>query len=162
MCGQHRTEKTAALPTSASLSPPSPQSQHCAIHGPHAYAHASRPQPHVFFATPTSRQTAAQMTTCDESPHGHPGCAPFLWMCPSPLTCPAPSQCAAAIPHASHTPFMCPSPSHNLTHAPQPPSTRPDAFRHTPPLLHPHPLACPFTLSLTGYVPTLYHATYAH
>ena len=39
------------------------------------------------------------MTTQDV-PHSS-GCAP------APLTCPAPSQCAIAIPHASHTPFMC-------------------------------------------------------
>ena len=108
---------------------------------------------------PMSRQTAPQMATRNESPHDHPGRAPFLWTRPGPLTFPAPSQRAAAIPHASHTPFMCPNPSHDLTHAP---STRRDAFRCAPPLLHRHPLACPFTLSLTGYVPTLYHATYAH
>ena len=47
---------------------------------------------------------------------------------PAPLTCPAPSQCAVAIPHASHMPFMCPSPSHNLTHVPRPPLMCPDAF----------------------------------
>ena len=63
------------------------------------------------------------MTTRDEWPHDHPGCAPFLWTHPGPLICPAPSQRAAAIPYASHTPFMCPSPSHNLTHAPRPPPT---------------------------------------
>ena len=123
-CGRHHTEKTATLPTSALLSPPSPQPRCRAVHGPHAYAHASGPQPHVFFATPASRRTAPQMTTRDESPHDHPGHAPFLWMRPGPLTCPAPSQRAAAIPYASHMPFMCPSPSHDLTHALRPPSMR--------------------------------------
>ena len=47
---------------------------------------------------------------------------------PTPLTCPAPSQCAATILDASHTPFMCPSPSHDLTHAPCPPLMHPDVF----------------------------------
>ena len=46
-----------------------------------------------------------------------------------------PSQRAAAIPHASHTPFVCPSTSHNLTHRPRPPSMHPDAFRRASPLL---------------------------
>ena len=66
-----------------------------------------------------------------------------------PLTCLAPSQHAAAIPDASHVPFMCPSPSHNLTHTPLAPSMRPDALRRTPPLLdappsqtHPAPSSC--------------------
>ena len=31
--------------------------------------------------------------------------------------------------------FMCPSPGHDLTHAPWPPLMCPDAFRHTPSLL---------------------------
>ena len=54
---------------------------------------------------------------------------------PAPLTCPAPSQHAAAIPHASHTPFVCPSPSHDLMHVPRPPSMRPNTFQRTTPLL---------------------------
>ena len=41
--------------------------------------------------------------------HDHPGCAPSSGRAPAPLTCPAPSQRIAAIPHASHTPFVCPS-----------------------------------------------------
>ena len=148
---------------------PSLPCSHCCLHSldvapsmAPTYAHTSRPQPRIFFTTTASRRTAPQMMTRDELPHDHPGYAPFLWMCPGPLTCPAPSQHAAAIPHTSHMPFMCPSPSHNLTHLPWPPSTCPDVFRCTPPLLHCHPLACPFTLSLTGYVPTLYHVTYTH
>ena len=52
----------------------------------------------------------------------HFGCSP------APLTCPAPSQCAAAIPDASHAPFMCPSPSHDLTHATWPPLMHPNTF----------------------------------
>ena len=80
--------------------------------------------------------------------HDHPGCAPSSGRGPAPLTCPAPSQHIAAIPHASHMPFMCPSASHDLTHGPWPPSMHPDTFRHTSPLLdmpppsQTHP-ACP-------------------
>ena len=59
----------------------------------------------------------------------HFGCAP------APLTCLAPSQCAAAVPDVSRVPFMCPSPSHDLTHVPWPPWMRPKLFQHTPPLL---------------------------
>ena len=141
MCGQHHAEKTATLPTSASLSLPTCASLPCFVaattsHRPwHAYAHVSRPQPHVFFATPTSRQTAPQTATRDESPHDHPGRAPSSGRAPASLTCPAPSQRVAAIPHASHTPFVCPSTSHNLTHRPQPPSMRPNMFRRASPLL---------------------------
>ena len=91
------------------------------------------------------------MRTCPDpnytsSPPPHPGEPPHRWRhtigcpmttqdvphssgrAPAPLTCPAPSQCAVAIPHASHTPFMCPSPSHNLMHALQPLSTCPNVF----------------------------------
>ena len=81
---------------------------------------------------------------------------------PAPLTCPAPSQCAAAIPHPhiSHTPFVRPSPSHNRTHVPQPSSMRPGAFLHAPPhpfltcrhhprrvpcALHVPPISCSFS-----------------
>ena len=67
--------------------------------------------------------------------HDHPGRAPSSGRAPAPLTCPAPSQRIAAIPHASHTPFVCPSTSHNLTHRPRPPSMRSDAFRRASPLL---------------------------
>jgi hypothetical protein len=67
--------------------------------------------------------------------HDHPGRAPSSGCAPAPLTCPAPSQHIAAIPHASHTPFVCPSASHDLTHGPQRPSMRPNAFRRASPLL---------------------------
>ena len=154
MCGRHCTEKTAALPTSALLSPPTCASLPCFVAATmsrrpwHAYAHASRPQPCVFFATPVSRRTAPQTVTHDESPHDHPGRAPSSGCALAPLTCPAPSQRVATIPHASHMSFMCPSASHDLMHGPRPPSMCPDAFRRASPLLdtpppsHTRP-ACP-------------------
>ena len=141
--------------------PPLPHSHHClhSLDVPLSMApmlmhmrpdpnHASSlPPPHPGEPPHRWRHTMSHPMTTQDVPHSS-GCAPV------PLTCPAPSQRAVAIPHASHMPFMCPSPSHDLTHAPRPPSTRPDVFRRAPPLLHCHPLACPFTLSLTGYVPT--------
>ena len=157
MCGRHHAEETAALPTSASLSPLSPQPRCCAVHGPHAYVHTSRPQPCVFFTTPTSRRTAPQMATHDESPMTTQDVPHSSGHALAPLTCPAPSQLAAAIPHASHIPFVCPSPSHDLTYGLRPPSMRPDVFlralphpfltrchhpRHVPCALHVLPISC--------------------
>ena len=122
---------------SASLSPLSPQPRHRAIHGTHAYAHASGPQPRVFFTTPASRRTAPQMATHDELPHDHPGRAPFLWTRPGPSDMPSPlSTCCrhpTCIPHALRVPQPQPRP-HTCAAAPfnasQCVSTRP-----APPLL---------------------------
>ena len=72
------------------------------------------------------RHMMSRPMTTQDMPHSS-GCAL------ASLTCPAPSQRAAAIPHASHTPFVCPSPSHDLTHVPRPPSMRPDVFLRAPP-----------------------------
>ena len=91
--------RTRPDPNHASSSPPP-----CPGKPPHRWRHAmSRP-----------------MTTQDV-PHSS-GCAP------APLTSPATSQRATAIPDASQMPFMCPNPSHDLTHTPRPPSMRPNAF----------------------------------
>ena len=84
---------------------------------------------------PRPGEPPPQTVTRDESPHDHPGRAPSSGHAPAPLTCPAPSQRIAAIPHASHTPFVCPSASHDLTHGPRPPLMRPDTFRRASPLL---------------------------
>ena len=54
----------------------------------------------------------------------------------------APSQHAAAIPHASHMPFVCSSPSHDFTHALWPPSMHPNMFQCALPLLD---VPCPFS-----------------
>ena len=88
------------------------------------------------------------MARCDESPMTTQDMPHSSGRAPAPLTCPAPSQRAAAIPHASPTPFVCPS--HDLTHVPRPPSMRPDAFLRAPPLpfltrCH-HPRCIPCTL----------------
>ena len=129
-------QKTATLPTSASLSLLSLQPQCCAIHGP-----ASGPQPHVFFVTPTSRRTTPQTATHDESPHDHPGHAPFLWMHPGPSDMPSPlSMCCrhpTRIPHALCVPQPQPRP-HACAAAPFDAS---DAF-DVPPPSQMHPV-CP-------------------
>ena len=135
--GDTALKKNATLHTSASLSPLSPQPQCRAVHGPHAYAHASGTQPHVFFATPASRRTAPQMATRDELPHDHPGRAPFFWMHPDPSDMPSPlSTCChhpTRIPHALRVSQPQPRP-HACAVAPF------DASRHvstcpTPPFL---------------------------
>ena len=91
--------------------------------------------------------TSASLSCC------HPSCCLHSLSPPShlchpqlcPLTCLAPSQHAATIPDAYHMPFMCPSPSHDLMHAPWPPSMCPDAFQCTPPLINalPPSQSCP-------------------
>ena len=78
------------------------------IHGPHGYVHTSGPQPCIFFATPASRRTAPQTATHNESPHDHPGHAPFLWTHPGPSDMHSPlSMCCGHpthIPHALRVP----------------------------------------------------------
>ena len=90
------------------------------------------------------------MTTWD-MPHSSGGA-------PAPLTCPAPSQRAAAIPHTSYMPFVCPSPSHDLMHAPWPPLMHPNMIQHALPLLDvPRPLLtrchCPKHVPCIPHVP---------
>ena len=116
----------ALLRSSHSVVPPMAPMLMCTRPDPN---HASSPPPRPGKPPHRWRHMTSRPMTTQDVPHSS-GCAT------APLTCPAPSQCAVAIPHTSHAPFMCPSPSHDLTHALQPPSTPPDAFRCTPPLLH--------------------------
>ena len=128
---------------------------------PGAMLMCTHPDPNdAFFSTPASRQTSPQMaTSCPMTTQDVPHSSGHT---PAPLTCLAPSQRATTIPHTSHMPSMCPSPGHDLMHVPWPPMMHSDVFRHAPPHLHCHLLACPSTLSLMGYMPTLYHATHAY
>ena len=94
---------------------------------------SSSPPPHPGEPPHRLRHAMSHPMTTQDMPHssGH---------APAPLTCLALSQRATAIPHASHTPFMCPNPIHDLTHMPQPPSMCPNAFQHT----HPFSTHCKF------------------
>ena len=83
--------------------------------------HASLPPPHPGKLPHRWQHAMSHPMTTQDVPHSSGRAL-------APLTCPAPSQRAATIPHASHMPFMCPNPSHDLMHVLQPPSMRPDAF----------------------------------